>query len=226
MFCLVAGGDTVFCGNQTKSTFMKKIVLTGFKPFAPYKFNPTEQLAEFYNDKIIGNIHIVGIVLPCTYFGAFQKLKEIIRKEKPYAIISTGLASLVQGIRIETVFRNLMNGKYPDAEGLDPRNKKICIDPDTLEFISSTANNIHLANLLSASRIPVEVSANADSFICNSLGYLTSKKIMDGRTSAKNMFIHIPWTDDYKDKIAWEKEKIFLNKDLLYKAIELLVQHI
>jgi hypothetical protein len=42
----------------------------------------------------------------------------------------------------------------------------------------------------------------------------------------RNMFIHIPWTDDYKNKINLEPSKIFLEKEKYYQAIELLIKNI
>jgi pyrrolidone-carboxylate peptidase len=83
-----------------------------------------------------------------------------------------------------------------------------------------------LANILYSEKMPVEVSANADNFICNSLGYLTTKKILDNNLNIRNMFIHIPWTDNYKDKIVLEPGKIFLEKEKVYTAIKLLIKNI
>jgi pyroglutamyl-peptidase len=100
---------------------MRQIILTGFKPFGQYKFNPTEESTKYFDNKIIEQYNIKGIVLPCTYKGAFQILKEVINNIKPVAILSTGLSSNVKGVRFETVGRNIMNGKYPDTNGYAPK---------------------------------------------------------------------------------------------------------
>ena len=206
---------------------MKKVILTGFEPFGNYLFNPTEESTKFFNSLgTVSGVKIIGLVLPCTYFGAFHMLSREMNREKPDAVISTGLSSSVKRIRIETIFRNLMNGKYPDADDYLPNELPLCYESNAKEFLTSTANNIHLANLLHSKGIPVEVSGDADAFICNSLGYLTSKKILDNQLSIKNMFIHIPWTDNYKDKINLESTKIFLEKEKYYEAIKLLIKSI
>jgi pyroglutamyl-peptidase len=208
---------------------MKKVIVTGFEPFGSYKFNPTQESAIFFNSiDVISGIKVIGLVLPCTYFGAFQTLCKIINQEKPDAIISTGLASSVKRIRIETTFHNVMNGKYPDADGMMPSSLPIWNKPHAKDFLIATANNIYLADILQQNEIPVELSIDADAFICNSLGYLTSKKILKDYSwsSIKNMFIHIPWTDDYKDRIDLEPTKIFLEKEKYYRAIELLIKNI
>lgn len=207
---------------------MKKVILTGFEPFGGYKYNPTKESAEYFNEiGIVSGVKVIGLVLPCTYFGAFQILSKVMNEEKPDAIISTGLSSGVKGVRIETIFHNVMNGKYPDSDGNIPNGLPLCDEPDAKDLLMATANNKYLADLLFLKGIPVEISEDADTFICNSLGYLTSKKILsDQFSSMRNMLIHIPWTDDYKDKIELESTKIFLEKEKYYQAIELLIKNI
>lgn len=208
---------------------MKKVILTGFEPFGGYEHNPTKESTEYFNEiGMISGIKVIGVVLPCTYFGAFKILCKVINEEKPDAVISTGLSSSVKRIRIETTFHNLMNGKYPDADGMMPSNLPIWDKPHAKDFLIANANNIYLAGILQQNEIPVELSIDADAFICNSLGYLTSKKILKDSfwSSIKNMFIHVPWTDDYKNLINLEPTKIFLEKEKYYKAIELLIKNI
>ncbi len=205
---------------------MKKVILTGFLPFGDYDFNPTEKSALYYNSRMISGIKIIGIVLPCTYFSAFEKLSNLMDEEKPDGIISMGLSSCVRGIRIETVFRNLMNGKYSDSNGYKPVNLPISLDKNAREFLSGNTNNLSHANILYSNNIPVEISGDADTFVCNSLGYLTTKKIIEDNLDVRNIFIHIPWTDDYRSEISLGIDKIFLEKDKYYKGIELLIKNI
>jgi len=206
---------------------MKTIIVTGFGPFGPYAFNPTQDLAEEYHRGVItGTERIIGLVLPCTYFGGFELLSKIIDKEKPCAIISLGLASGVRALRIETTFRNIMNGKYKDAKGSWGNNRPITEDAFGKEFVESTADNLRLANMLHKNKISVELSANADTFIGNSLGYLLTQKIMKEFLSIQNMFMHIPWTDNYSPVIELEPPKIFFPKKKVQAALDLLIQHI
>jgi len=206
---------------------MKKIILTGFKPFGNYPFNPTEESTKYFISCVtIPQIEIIGLVLPCTYFGAFKILSEVMDKEKPDAIISTGLSSSVKGIRIETAFRNLMSGKYPDSTGYSPVELKINEEKNAREFLSPQANHLFLANKLHLENIPVEMSANADTFICNSLGYLTTEKILNNNLPIRNMFMHIPFTDNYKDRINMDSSKFFLEKEKLHQAIKLMIKNI
>ncbi len=74
---------------------MDTILVTGFEPFGPYALNPTQDLATEFHGRIIGGTHMRGVILPCTYYGAFEKLQNAIVQSNPIAVISTGLATSV-----------------------------------------------------------------------------------------------------------------------------------
>jgi len=95
---------------------------------------------------VIGNISVKGIVLPCTYYGAFEKLKIAIVNHSPTAIISMGLSSSVHRIRIETTSKNIMNGKYPDANGYFPEG--VLIKRDASEFLKVNSNSQKIVDIL------------------------------------------------------------------------------
>ena len=201
---------------------MKRAILTGFEPFGPYKYNPVQDIAREYDGKILGDIEIRGLVVPCTYYGAFQLLSEKIDELSPDIILSSGLASRVQGIRLETIGRNIMNGKYADAEGRKPKNEPI-VERGRLWYLT-TSDNIVLANSLYEAEIPAEVSVDAEGFICNSLIYLTAKRISTENLPINFVFFHTPWTKDYLDRINLESGKIAISKGHLNKAVEILLQ--
>ncbi len=207
---------------------MKKIILTGFQPFGGYSYNPTQDLVAHFKSEYfkINGIEIIGIVLPCTYYGAFEELSKLIDREKPDAIISTGLSSKVRGIRFETTFKNRMQSKYKDAGGLKPNGKRLISVADIPKKLSATANNLFLANMLSTEKIPFEISDNANAFICNSLAYLTTKKILDEGLKTRNLFIHIPWTNEYKLQLGKKGKLFFINEVDLHTAIELIAENI
>lgn len=201
---------------------MKKAILTGFEPFGPYKYNPVQDIAREYDGKRIGNIEVIGLVLPCTYYGAFNLLSEKIDRIYPDIVLSTGLGSRVKGIRIESIGRNIMNGKYADAEGKKPENEPLV--KGGKKWYSTNADNIHLANSLYEAGIPVELSIDAEGFICNSLVYLTAKRISNENLPIRFVFFHTPWTKEYLDRINLEQGKISIEKSDLNKSIEILLQ--
>ena len=201
---------------------MRRAILTGFEPFGPYKYNPVQDTAREYNGKRLGDIEVVGLVVPCTYYGAFQLLSDKIDELSPDIILGSGLASRVQRIRLEAIGRNIMNGKYADAKGRKPNNEPIVEMGDL--WYPTNSNNISLANSLYESEIPAEVSVDAEGFICNSLIYLTAKRISDENLPIRFAFFHTPWTKDYLDRVNLEQGKIAIEKSDLNKTIEILLQ--
>lgn len=202
---------------------MRNVIVTWFEPFGPYEFNPVQDTAKRFNQMIIGNISVQGIVLPCTYYGAFKKLKLAIDDYDPIAIVSMGLSSSVQRIRIETTSKNTMNGKYPDANWYLPRDVPIKEDAD--EFLEVNSNSPKVVDILKQEWIATEISTNADAFICNSLMYLTTSYIREFNLKIKNFFLHTPWTDDYNDKMVLEEGKISIPKEVLYQTVETIIKN-
>lgn len=205
---------------------MKKIILTGFQPFGPYKYNPTEQSTIDFNGKIFGDRRVIGLVLPCIYDAWGYLASTIVRNGEVHAVISTGLSSSAMGMRIESTFRNAMNGeKYPDANGYAPKNVPIVANGAPYN-VKSKAPHKKLLHLLLENDVPAEASDDADSFICNSLGFKTSLAIRASKYVFRNLFVHVPWTTAYKEKVPTVPGKIFLDHDLYYKGLELLIRNI
>lgn len=204
---------------------MKKIILTGFEPFGPYQYNPTKQSTEDFNGKTFGDRTVIGLVLPSVYSAWGHLASTILHNSDAYAIISTGLSSSVQGIRIESTFRNTMNGKYADANGYAPKNMPV-LNENVPYTIHSKAPHKKLLHLLLENNVPAERSNDADNFICNALGYMTSVAMRNSGYINRNLFVHIPWTTFYQDKVPHVTGKIFLDHDLYYKGLELLIRNI
>jgi pyroglutamyl-peptidase len=201
---------------------MKRAILTGFEPFGDYKYNPVQDTTKEYNGKKLEDIEIIGLVLPCTYYGAFEVLSNKINEFSPEIILSSGLASRVERIKLESVGKNIMGSKYADAEGRKPNNEPL-IERERAWY-STTSDNTFLARLLNEKKISAEVSKDAESFICNSLIYLTARRIFKEYLPIKFTFFHTPWTDDYLDKVNIEQGKTTIKKCDLKKTIEILIK--
>ena len=201
---------------------MRTVILTGFEPFGPHQYNPAQDLAREYDGKTIGDMNVKGLVLPSTYYGAFDTLSKRIEELRPEKILSIGLATSAETVKLETRGRNIMNGKYADANGMKPEN--VPIIAQDLETYETTADYMRVSQILKDKNIPVEVSVDAGNFICNSLTYLTARKIHTEGIAIKYIHIHIPWTEDYLGLVPIEPGKITLSKDTLRKTIDILLK--
>ena len=114
-----------------------------------------------------------------------------------------------------------MDGKYPDANGYEP--KAIPIIKDSQELFFMNAPHEELTNTLHQKGIPTELSHDADSFICNSLMYLTAHHLQKQNLPIQNVFVHIPWTDKYSHMIQEEPNKITIPRETFSQAIESII---
>jgi pyroglutamyl-peptidase len=203
---------------------MKRAILTGFEPFGPYKYNPTQDMARLLNYRRVGNLEISGLVLPCTYYGTFNLLSEKITQLSPELVISGGLSSSIRSPRLELIGRNIMNGKYPDAHGRKPYEEPLVPEGDLFHAVNTDI--IWLEKCLSEKNIEADVSADAGEYICNALIYLTMKMIHEETLPVRFSFFHTPWTEDYRGKMDLEPNKVTIAKSDLEKFIEVLATSI
>ena len=164
------------------------------------------------------------MIMRLSDYGTFDILNKKMDEIKPYAVISTWLASSAKGIRLETNWKNIMNGKYADNNGKLYDWTKIIEDWE--DFLRPNSDVLRLAKALEDKGLPFEISENQEGFICNSLYYLTTKKIIGEELPIKNIFFHIPWTDNYMGKIELEPHKMMISKEILYKTIRLIIENI
>jgi pyrrolidone-carboxylate peptidase len=207
---------------------MKTIIITAFKPFGGYMYNPTQDIIRYVKMKSRSGEYtrkIIGLILPCEYYGAFKLLRPYIEREKPYAIINTGFSSSVKGIRIENRFENIMNGKYPDSLGFSPQKEMIVPDADSYMYTNHDLN-VFFKKELRNKNMCIEFSNDAENFICNSLGFLTAKFIDDNKLKTKHLFFHIPWTDNYRLIIKLPPGKVFLEEKNMQRAIDFIIKKI
>ncbi len=194
------------------------VLITGFEPFGPYKYNPVEDVANFFDWKNIDRLKIKWIVLSSIY-NAFAEIKKYINEESPSIILGMWLASRVNGIRIETVGNNIRNSDYADANWMLVHES--LIENKWPSKIKLNIDEKKLYDLLKNENIPVEISNDAEWFICNDIIYQTARYIEKNKLNIKHCFIHTPWTTDYLDKVAIEDWKMKIEKETLIKAINI-----
>lgn len=197
----------------------EKVILTGFEPFGPYKYNPVFDTTLKLDRQNLDGLEICGLILPPNYYEASELLLEKIKEISPSVVLSTGLFSSIPNIRFKAIGNNKMNGKYPDNKGRRPDNEKIIVSDK--DFYRTNVDNVALAHSLDMINIPSEVSVNADYFVCNSLIYLTARNIERENLKLKFGFFHTPWTDIYTKKVDISPEKKIIPQESLERAIKI-----
>jgi pyroglutamyl-peptidase len=196
----------------------ENVILTGFEPFGPYKYNPVYDTTLKLHRQNLNGLEIHGLILPPNYYEASELLLEKIMEISPRVVLSTGLSSSINKIRFESFGHNKMDGKYPDNVGRKPHGEEIIKGGES--FCRTNIDNIGLAHYIDGIGIPTEVSFDADYYICNSLIYLTARNIDRKRLQVKFGFFHTPWTDSYKELIDISPGKKIIPQENLERAIK------
>ena len=168
---------------------MKKILLTGFKPFLQYSENPTEQIVKSLHNKRMNSYKVIGEVLPVEFKMAGDLLVKYIKEHKPNVVVSLGIAAGRSKITPERIAINCNDGS-PDNDGYKPDNEKIVDSaPDGL-FSTLPIENI--VKNLNENNFPAKISNTAGTYLCNNVMYRSLHYIHKNKLAIKSGFIHIP----------------------------------
>ena len=169
-----------------------KILLTGFTPFGKVRVNPSEQvvrrLAE--SERRNGRIQLVTDVLPVEYRAATRRIRRLIRRERPDAILCTGVAPSRKAISLERVALNLDDDPQRDNAGEVRRGWEIA--PGGPAAYWSTLPLDALQRALKRRGIVVNLSNHAGAFLCNHVFYVARHEVTRMRRRIPCGFLHVP----------------------------------
>lgn len=166
---------------------MKKILLTGFKPFLGQSVNPSGQLLESLKTET----GIETLLLPVEYDAAFETLKAHLEKGTYDGVLMLGQAAQTSNIRIERIALNLEDADSADESGTIRLNKKIEQNADLALMTSLPIRT--WVNYLKKGGHAIELSNSAGTYVCNSTYYKTlSWSQKNPWHSNWQLFIHVP----------------------------------
>lgn len=175
-----------------------KIVITGFGGFHNNPNNPTQDILNLLPKSIYGN-EIIPVELPVVYNKSFNKLQEVIDKEKPELVICLGLSQRAVGIAVERVAINLIDVSIPDNDGNLIQGEPIKQDGKNAYF--STLPIKKIVENIKEKNTNAYISNTAGLYVCNNIMYNLLYYIDKNNLNIKGGFIHVPLTHDYnKDK--------------------------
>ena len=190
---------------------MKKLLLTYFEPFGPDSINASAEIISSLPEHI-GDLSITKMLLPVVYPSAGDIIVKKALSEKYDAIIAFGQYAGAGEIRLEYTAKNVIHMPKGDNAHNVIENGKICADgPDT---VCSTFNAEAIKSALCGSPVPVDISNDAGSYLCNSVLY---RLLTCNSSSTICGFIHLPIL---KSQIQFHKEGTpAFEKDELREAV-------
>ena len=170
---------------------MTTVLLTGFEPFAGDAVNPSGDAVQLVAAEWTGPETLVIAVLPVTFAGAAERVRELIAEHSPDVVIATGLAGGRSEISIERVAVNLIDARIPDNDGAQPVDTPVVARGPAAYF--STLPIKRLREALAKAGIPAEISQTAGTYVCNHVFY-GLMHALKRRPGVRGGFVHIPYS--------------------------------
>ncbi len=172
------------------AVLVRAILLTGYSPYRDAAYNPTGVLARRFDGRRIGGFRIRGVQIPVAVEAAGPKLRGLIRRERPNAVLSLGVAPGRSAVSVERVALNVLDFRIPDNQGQKYRDRPIREGGPAAYFSTLPVRPILAA--LKEARIPAEVSNTAGTYLCNFAMYTVLDEVAQNGGRAPTGFIHVP----------------------------------
>jgi pyroglutamyl-peptidase len=166
------------------------ILVTGFEPFGTHTANPTEGLAKAVDGRRVGDVDIVGQVLPVHHADAVRRITAALAETRPSAVVHLGLAAGRARVALERIAVNVMDYEVADNAGHRASGEP-CVPGGPAAYFST----LPLAAMLKAltdEGIPAYTSNTAGTYLCNQTLYWTLHAARDLARPPAVGFIHFP----------------------------------
>lgn len=194
---------------------MAVVLLTGFEPFDGAARNPSADAVNAVAADYDGPHELVVATLPVAFESSARRLRAVIDRHSPDAVIATGLAGGRPQIAVERIGVNLMDARIPDNDGAQPVDA--ACEPDGPAARFATLPVKHLVRTLTAHGLPAQLSLSAGSYVCNHVLYTALGAVPAGTVTG---FVHLPWSTGTAPAGAPH-----LADEELARAVRLVVDH-
>jgi pyroglutamyl-peptidase len=167
---------------------MKRVLLTGFEPFAGASLNPSEQIVNALMARKIEGIELHTAVLPVVFNESSELLRHLIKLHKPDVVICLGQAEGRREISFERVAVNLDDAKLADNAGQVVTDQPVVGGGPTAHFTTLPVKEMVAA--VRAEGIAAGLSNTAGSFVCNHIFFAMQHELVE--TGVRSGFIHVP----------------------------------
>ena len=168
------------------------VLITGFGPFPGAPFNPTGPLVHRLAARrrpALADVTRIVHVFRTSYAAVDAELPKLVARHRPDMLLLFGLAARTPYLRIETLARNAVSSTVPDAGGRILKTAHI--RPGGPLGLPGRAPFQRLAQAARGAGVPVRVSRNAGSYLCNYLYWSAIEQPSRGRP-CRVAFVHVP----------------------------------
>ena len=159
---------------------MKRVLITGFKPFLDNAVNPSGLLSQAIGGIVLDvSYQAVDTFIESTDFSAFD------------FVLCLGLHAKINHPQIEKCAYNEKTTKHPDADGVIPEDTRIEIGGPEMRKTGIDVDAL-------CQTLPFALSEDPGRYLCNYIYY----KVL-GKTKGKALFVHLPPLSE-----GWPLEKM------------------
>ena len=169
----------------------RKLLITGFDPFAGAFVNPAWQAVSRLPDTI-GDFEVHKLQIPTIFGKAAAMVAEEAGRIHPDVILCIGQAGGRDAVTPERIGVNIRDAKITDNEGNMPQGEFIAPDGPAAYF--SSVPVAAMAQAIRDAHIPGAVSNSAGAFVCNDTLYSLLHRYAG--TPVKVGFIHVPYAPE------------------------------
>ena len=166
---------------------MRKLLITGFDPFAHYQINPCWEVVKALPEQL-GDFRLTKLLLPNIFGLAGRMLLERAEELQPDIILLTGMDSGNTHVHVDTVAVNIRDALVEDNLGHRPWNEPVIAGGPVAYMATIPAHEIVCE--LQKEHCPVHLGYTTGGYVCNDIFYLACHHYANSKI--KVGFVHVP----------------------------------
>ncbi len=167
---------------------MKRVLLTGFEPFAGASLNPSELIVKALAATGVAGVDLHTAILPVVFTESSELLKHLIKQHQPDIVICLGQAEGRKEISFERVAINLDDARLADNAGRTITDQPVVDGGHPAHFTTLPVKEMVAA--VRSAGIAAGLSTTAGTFVCNHIFYSLQHALLG--THKNSGFIHVP----------------------------------
>lgn len=202
-----------------------KILLTGFEPFGRVRSNPSERIVKKFARTVAAlqckpRDTIVAEVLPVEFAAAEKKIRRLIRRVRPDAVLCLGVAAARAEICLERIALN-MDDEVSADNAREVRTGRRIVRSAPLAY-ESTLPITRMLAALKKRGIRARISNHAGTYVCNHVFFVARHETERMREKIPCGLIHVPVAG--KARNSPKKREMALNE--MVEATQCCIQSI
>jgi pyroglutamyl-peptidase len=179
--------------THLKSVSKRRVLVTGFDPFAGDSANPSWLAAQALHGRQIAGHRVIAAQLPTVFRQSLDVLRALLDKHRPVLVICLGQAGGRAALSLERVAINIDDARIADNAGGQPVDTPVEAGGPAGYFTSLPIKAMMLA--IRAEGVTAEVSQTAGTFVCNHVFYGLMHELATRRRvkGVRGGFIHVPY---------------------------------